>query len=125
MEAIASMFSHQKLYVYQKAITYFSKIADILVQIPPGNKDIVSQLRRAAISIALNIAEGAGKTSSMDKRRFYSIARGSALECAAIFDLLVILKLSSEEELSECRALLSEIASMFSAMTQVNKKVEG
>jgi four helix bundle protein len=47
-----------------------------------------NQLERASVSIVLNIAEGAGRRSPQDKARFYSIARGSATECAAITDLL-------------------------------------
>jgi four helix bundle protein len=46
------------------------------------------QLDRASSSIVLNIAEGAGRVSGPDKARFYTIARGSAMECAAILDVL-------------------------------------
>ncbi|MEA2060653.1 MAG: four helix bundle protein, partial [Thermodesulfobacteriota bacterium] len=49
------------------------------------------QLKRAAWSIPLNIAEGCGKSSINDKRRFYSISRGSAMECAAIRELQAII----------------------------------
>ena len=44
----------------------------------------------------MNIAEGAGRRSAADKARFYSIARGSATECAAIMDLLRQRGLSAE-----------------------------
>ena len=44
------------------------------------------QLDRASSSIVLNIAEEAGRVSGPDKARFYTIARGSAMECAAILD---------------------------------------
>jgi four helix bundle protein len=43
---------------------------------------------RASQAIALNIAEGNGKATSGDRRRYFEIARGSALECAAIQDML-------------------------------------
>jgi four helix bundle protein len=46
------------------------------------------QLDRASSSIVLNVAEGAGRVSGRDKVRFYAIARGSAMECAAILDVL-------------------------------------
>jgi len=45
---------------------------------------------RASQSIALTIAEGNGKTAKADRRRYFEIARGSALECAAIQDVLVV-----------------------------------
>jgi four helix bundle protein len=47
------------------------------------------QWLRAAQSIPRNIAEGNGKQSLKDKNRFFEIARGSALECAAIHDILL------------------------------------
>ncbi|MBM4321616.1 MAG: four helix bundle protein, partial [Deltaproteobacteria bacterium] len=42
------------------------------------------QLRRASISTPVNIAEGSGKTKEPDQQRYYAIARGSAMECAAL-----------------------------------------
>ena len=48
------------------------------------------QLRRASTSIPLNLAEGTGKFDK-DARRFYAIARGSALECADIIDSFKVL----------------------------------
>ena len=50
------------------------------------NAELRDQLDRASSSVVLNVAEGAGRTTTPDKRRFYLIARGSAYECAAIID---------------------------------------
>jgi len=47
-----------------------------------------NQLLRASSSIALNLAEGSGKNTPLDQRRFYSIALGSIRECQAILELL-------------------------------------
>ena len=63
-----------------------------------------------------NIAEGAGKTSAADKKRFYSIARGSSLECAAILDAMKILELGSVEHIEHGKKLLEDIASMLTAL---------
>jgi four helix bundle protein len=54
------------------------------VTLPAYAKD---QLRRAAFSIALNLAEGSGKPSSIDKTRFYSISMGSLREVQSIIKL--------------------------------------
>ncbi|MDD2460782.1 MAG: four helix bundle protein [Kiritimatiellia bacterium] len=53
---------------------------------------------RASQSIPLNIAEGNGKTADTDRRRCFEIARGSALECAATQDVLVVGKALDEAE---------------------------
>jgi four helix bundle protein len=45
------------------------------------------QLRRASSSVALNLAEGSGKRTPADRRRFYSIAFGSLRECSALIEL--------------------------------------
>ncbi|MBL9015602.1 MAG: four helix bundle protein [Myxococcales bacterium] len=50
---------------------------------PGGTADLQDQLRRAARSIAQNIAEGVGKTTGPDKAKFFAIVRGSAMECVA------------------------------------------
>ena len=58
----------------------------------PGNSTLCEQLRRAAFSISLNIAEETGKHGRSDRLRFYSIARGSVMEGAAITDIICIIE---------------------------------
>ena len=110
------MFSHEKLQVYYRATEWLAISSVLLSGIPKGNAELVSQLRRAALSIPLNIAEGAGKTSEADKKRFYSIARGSSLECAAILEAMKILELGDLEDIDRGKKLLGEIASMLTAL---------
>ena len=66
----------------------------------------------------LNIAEGAGKFSKPDKRRYYLTAVGSATESAAIYDVLLRLKLIPTERHTECKAMLDRIASMLVKMAK-------
>jgi len=54
----------------------------------------------------------AGKTGNKDKRRFYSIARGSALECAALLDLCTVWHLVDPSLITEARACLEQVAAM-------------
>ena len=84
-------FDHEKLNVYQEAIKFVAW-ADELLEALPKNLAVHSQLDRASTSIPLNIAEGNGKYTYPDRRRFFDIARGSALECAACLDVLVAKK---------------------------------
>lgn len=76
------------------------------------------QLERASLSIALNIAEGAGRRSRPDKNRFYGIARGSTNECAAIIDLLRVRGLASEASCNQARELLVRIVQMLTRLQQ-------
>ncbi len=69
-------------------------------------------LDRASTSIPLNIAEGTGKYTGKDKCRFYDIARGSALECAACLDLLERRKNITKDTADKGKNILFEIVSM-------------
>lgn len=110
------MFCHERLHVYAKSVEFLGSALVVIRTLPPGNADVINQFRRAAISISLNIAEGAGKTGHNDKKRFYSIARGSTLECAAILDLLKIWELIDPSLLVTPTKLLGEIAAMLSSL---------
>ena len=81
-------FDHEKLEVYQETIAFISWLSALLeATVRVG--EVRDQLDRASTSIPLNIAEGNGKYSPKDRCRFFDIAHGSALECAAGLDILV------------------------------------
>jgi four helix bundle protein len=86
------MLSFQRLDVYQAAIQFLALAAEASGSVPRGNASLLDQLRRAASSIALNIAEAAGRNGADDAAQRYAIARGSAMECAAVLDTLLVLK---------------------------------
>ena len=64
----------------------------------------------------MNIAEGNGKTADADRRRYFEIARGSALECAAIQDVLVVGKALDEAESQNRKTELDRMAAMLSRL---------
>lgn len=82
------MFDFEKLQVYQKAKAFHLLVIRWIAAQPGLDRVTQDQLRRASMSIALNIAEGTGRFSAKDRRNFYIIARSSAFEVAAIFDIL-------------------------------------
>lgn len=82
------MFDFEKLSVYSKAKEFNRQIQRDILSIDCLEKNIKDQLRRASLSIVLNIAESTSRFSDADKRNFYVIARGSLIECIAILDLL-------------------------------------
>ena len=110
------MLDHEKLDVYQCAIRFVASALHLLAKLPKGHAQLADQLRRAAFSIPLNIAEGAGKVSPRDRSRFHAIARGSAMECGAIIDIIALLNAIPVDDLAASKALLVRIVSMLSKM---------
>ena len=80
---------HEKLNIYQRALEFVAATSDLLDHVPT-RAAVHNQLDRASTAIPLNIAEGSGKWTAPDRCRFYDIARGSALECAASLDVAVV-----------------------------------
>ncbi len=79
-------FGHEKLDVYRAAIEYVGWSHRLCERLK-GHRNAKDQLLRASQAIPLNIAEGNGKATEADRRRFFEIARGSTLECGAIQDV--------------------------------------
>lgn len=105
------MFGFQKLQVYKASIEFLALAIPIAESMPKGHSALGEQFRRAAVSIPLNLAEGSGKFDR-DAKRFYAISRGSALECAAILDVVEVLKLIGGDRLEDLRHRLDRIVAM-------------
>jgi len=110
------LLSHEKLEVYQCAIEFLALSAKILDALPRGNSAFSEQLKRPALSIPLNIAEGAGRPNEQEKERFYGIARGSAMECAPILDAGRVLQIVDANLIQEGKLLIFRVVSMLSRM---------
>ena len=107
---------HETLDVYRLSIDY---VAWVFAQAEALNgvyRHARDQWLRASQSIPLNIAEGNGKTAEADRRRYFEIARGSALECAAIQDVLRIGNALEEKEHQRRKGHLDRIAAMLSKL---------
>lgn len=105
-------FDHELLDVYQFSLKFIIMSARTIEAFPPGRSHLADQLHRAAVSITLNIAEGAGEFSKGDKARFYRMAKRSATECAAVLDICRELQLVEASYLTEGRDILIRIVSM-------------
>ena len=97
-------------------------VARIISELPGGNGSLTDQLRRAALSVPVNVAEGVGRSSVADRRRQYAIARGSAMECASILDACRVLQLTNSELLADGRSLVLRVVQMLSKV-RVNSLV--
>ena len=102
-------FDHEKLDIYQDAIRFVSYSDELLEDIPKSLA-VHNQLDRASTSIPLNCAEENGTYTPADRCRFFDIARGSALECAACIDVLVAKKRIAQANFGQ--AFLVRIVSM-------------
>jgi four helix bundle protein len=107
---------HERLHVYQLALELHAVLSAVLPR--RGYGVLRDQLERASLSIVLNIAEGAGRTSSPDKRRFYVLARGSSTECAALLDVLRLRALIDPHGYSHGRSLLIRLVQMLSRLAE-------
>jgi four helix bundle protein len=112
----SSMLDHEKLDVYQCAIQFVALAFQIIEQLPRGHSSLADQFRRAAISIPLNIAEGAGKPTGPERARYHSIARGSAMECGAVLDVIGLLGKGMAAEVGRGKELLVRTVAMLSKM---------
>jgi four helix bundle protein len=108
-------FHHEKLTVYQRSLEFAAR-SQVLIDGVTKKTSTRDQLERAGDSIALNIAEGNGKFSIKDRARFFQIAHGSALECAACLDLFVARKCCEPGAIENGKGLLEEIVKMLFAM---------
>ena len=112
---------HESLDVYRASIDFIALAETVCRSLPRGRRYVSDQLRRAAASIPLNIAEGAGEFSRKDKARFYRMARRSASECSAVLDICQCLDIEDSTRLEEGRRTLLRI---FQTLVRLVKTME-
>ena len=115
------LLDHEKLTVYQVAIEFVILADEVIEHLPRGRAYLSDQLQRAALSISLNIAEGAGEYAVDEKARFYRMAKRSATECAGVLDVCQRLRLIEENRYIKGRELLIGIVSMLIKMVQKHR----
>ncbi len=110
------IFDHDRLDVYRLSIEYVASSFSLAKDLNGLHRHARDQWLRAAQSVPLNIAEGNGKRSLKDRNRFLDIARGSALECAAIQDILAATAGIDDESHGKLKQLLKRIVSMLTRL---------
>ena len=116
-------FGHEQLDVYRLAIDCVAWAYLLASELSGVDRHARDQLLRAAQSIPLNIAEGNGKGTNADRRRFFEIARGSALECAAIQDCLEACQVLSPDRNHHGKTMLLRIVSMLTKLARRNHEL--
>jgi four helix bundle protein len=118
-----SWFNHEKLDVYREAIGFVAWLSPLLDATGCGG-DVRNQLVRASMSIPLNVAEGNGRFSPKDRCRFFDIAHGSALECAAGLDILVARARLTPTQIRPGKEILQRIVRMLVGLIKTNSTRE-
>jgi four helix bundle protein len=114
-DAGSPLLDAERLDVYRVALEFHSQASVLALRADAVVRD---QLRRASLSVVLNIAEGAGQRSRAQKRHLYAIARGSAMESAAVLDVLRVRGVASARDARTARALAVRIVQMLTRLDQ-------
>lgn len=109
------LLPHERLDVFRVAIELVELVASLGSL--RGTAGALDQLRRASTSVAVNIGEACGK-SGADRRRYFAIARGSALESAAALRVLLALRLVKPERHQEGRTLCERLYAMLTRLSR-------
>ena len=108
---------HKSLGVYQAVRDLTKEIYKTSMFLPPEEKfNMVQQIRRAALSVKLNLAEGSTRRSEAERKRYLEIARGSVVEIDAALETAVDLEYYKFEELKNTGELLNKCFAMLSKM---------
>ena len=111
-----TIFDYDRLEVYRLAIEYTAESFALAKDLSGIHRHAGDQWLRASQSIPLNIAEGNGKRSVKDRARYFEIARGSAVECAVIQDVLTASDGLNADSNREMKIKLKRIVSMLTRM---------
>jgi four helix bundle protein len=112
------VLDHERLDVYRVALDFLVFANGVIEALPRGRSHLADQFTRASTSIVLNLAEGAGKLSKPDKRRYYLTARGSATESAALLDVGARLGLLDAARHEAGKEMVIRIVSMLIKLAQ-------
>ncbi len=109
--------SHKNLQVYQFALKLVKEVYQHTQTYPKEKQFVlVSQIRRAAISVCSNIAEGAARISKQEKKRFYEISRSSLVEIDTQIEISLILDYIKKDEIDQLEVYLESTFKMLSKM---------
>jgi len=117
-------FSFEKLDVWKLSVELVKEIYKITKKYPDEEKfGLVSQLRRAAISVSSNLAEGSSRTTNKDKAHFTQVSFGSLMELLCQLIISKELEFINEDELFNLRIKIEEISNKLNALRnyQLNK----
>ena len=122
-----ALFSHEQLDMWQFSMDFVTDIYKLLNRLPERERfSLTSQIRRAAISVPSNIAEGSSRFSEKEKIHFNEIALGSLAEVICQLDIALRVGYISQEEFNQFKSKASTIGKMISGYrrSMINKMLE-
>jgi four helix bundle protein len=109
--------AHTKLDVFQISKAFVLACYKETKDFPSDERfGMISQIRRAALSVHLNVAEGCSRKSLTERKRFYEIARGSIIEIDTALDIAVELNYTSKQKLEELGGFMIRSFQMISKL---------
>lgn len=104
-------FTFRRLICYQKGRVLVGEIYKVVKTLPSEEKYALGdQLRRAAVSVTSNIAEGSGRQSLKDQAHFIELSYGSLMEVMSQLDVALDMSFISQEEHQHLENLIEEEA---------------
>jgi len=118
------MNNYKNLKIWEKSTELAVNIYSLASKFPPEEKyGLASQIKRSAVSISSNIAEGSGRNSPKEFKNFLAFSYGSACELETQLIIAEKIKLIEESDLMELQSQISEIQKMnFSLSKSLNNK---
>lgn len=113
--------AHTRLEVYKQSYALTLEAYKVSRQLPESERfNLISQIRRAALSVHLNIAEGSSRKSIQERKRYYEIARGSVIEIDSALDIVVGLEFLSTSQLSNLGNVIIKTFKLLTGMIEKN-----
>jgi four helix bundle protein len=109
--------AHKNLNVWKLSIALTAIIYEVTKDLPKSEQyGLTSQMRRAAVSVSSNIAEGAARSSKKERRRFYEIARSSLVEIDTQLEISCILGFIPKKQNPDLKDKMNHLFAMLSNM---------
>ena len=113
------IYYFEKLEVWQLSRILVKKVYQLSKHLPDDEKfGMISQIRRAGISITSNLAEGGSRTSGKEQSRFTEIAFGSLMEVLNLLMIAVDLEYLRQDDLDQVRPAIGEIGNKLSRLRE-------
>jgi four helix bundle protein len=112
---------HKSLDVYGVVRELATEVYKVSLMLPSEERfNLIQQIRRAALSVKLNLAEGCSRRSAAERKRYFEVSRGSVIEIDAALETAVDLNYFKITDLQKTGELLNKCFAMLSKMIQIN-----